>query len=83
VLRAVVRREDRGVDVTCEQGGQRVGPRLYYYPGSKGLKQAFDSSRKAIMALPPSSVPKRVLRERSGAIGRRWVARARAKRGQC
>ena len=45
------------------------------YPGSKGsslgLKQALVSSRKAIRALPPSSVPKRVRRDRSGAAGRR------------
>jgi hypothetical protein len=32
---------------------------------------------------PPSLVPKRVDSEMSGAIGVRWAARARAKRGQC
>jgi hypothetical protein len=69
---------------TGEQGGGCPGIGLQY-PGSKGsllgLKQALVSSRKAIRALPPSSVPKRVARERSGAMGVRWEARARAYRG--
>ena len=56
------------------------------HPGSKasssGLKQALDSSRKDRRALPPFLVPKRVDRDRSGAIGERWVALALVKRGQ-
>jgi hypothetical protein len=59
---------------TGEQGEAGIA-RALDYPGSKGsllgLKQALVSSRKAIRALPPSSVPKRVARdsERSGAVG--------------
>ena len=57
------------------------------HPGStgslRGLKQAFDSSRKASRALPPSSVPKRKRRDRVGAIGARCVTRALSNLGQC
>jgi hypothetical protein len=45
------------------------------HPGSKGasrgLKQALVTSRKMITAFPPSSVPRSVERERSGATGER------------
>jgi hypothetical protein len=40
------------------------------------LKQALVTSRKVSNALPPFFVPKRVERERSGAIGERWAALA-------
>jgi hypothetical protein len=59
-------------------GTGRPGNKYVNYPGSKGslcgLKQALVSSKKAITALPPSLVPKRVERDKSGAIGDRWVA---------
>ena len=49
---------------------------------SSGVKHAFVSSKKRTMAFPPLDVPKRIERDKSGAIGDRWAARARAKRGQ-
>jgi len=58
-----------------------IHPRSWF--SSRGLKYALVTSRKARSALPPSLVPKRVDSERSGAVGRRWAALARSKRGQC
>jgi hypothetical protein len=67
-------------------GGGKYMVMYSSHPGSKGvsrgLKQALVTSRKLISAFPPSSVPKSVERERSGATGARWVALALAWRGQ-
>ena len=48
---------------------------------SIGVKHAFVTSKKEISAFPPFSVPRSVERERSCAMGVRWAALARAKRG--
>ena len=72
--------------VTGEQEGQGSGG-CWSHPGSggssNGLKQALVTSGNSRSALPPSLVPKRVDSERSGAIGVRWAAHARVKRGHC
>jgi hypothetical protein len=62
-------------------GGDCPGIRL---PWVEGFVARFEAGlgllEEGHEALPPSSVPKRVARERSGAMGVRWEARARAYR---
>jgi len=56
------------------------------HPGSGGssnsMKHTLVTLRNSRSALLPSLEPKRVNSERLGAIGMRWAALARAKRGQ-
>jgi len=67
-----------GSNNTGVQGGWVKGRRKGNHPGlgASSNKQALATSRNLRGALPPFLVPKRIDRDRSGAIGERWAALA-------